>query len=309
MSAHADFVTSVFSDHANFQGDGTISSGYFRTVMQLLTPDVFTDPVVDRLLEEFQSSIVNSNANGSIDVSKFSRWIMSASDTVEAPAGHAKLLQVLSSVVSICCYKCTTGKEAEWSKVIHDITLDAQSGGVQGLLQFHYAMADEQTFVCAGLFESVEALDNYKASACKRYLEQMQPLLEGSAIFDDVGMALAAKSFGVPAVMVEQICCMCSYQCVQGKEKDWEAVVADIMANVKSDGIEGMTTFISVMPDERTFSCVALFESHEAVDNYASMMSDQFMTKMKPLLAGDAIYDIVVPLRNCVSAHRPLAGA
>jgi hypothetical protein len=305
MSAEADLVTSVF----NNQGDATVSSQHFRTVMQLLDPGVFTDPFVDRLLDEFHKATGCSDASGSVDVSAFSQWIMSANDTLNAPQVHTKLLQVLESVVSICCYRCTQGKEAEWKKVVNDITADVQTGGVQGLLQCHHAMIGEQTFVCVGLFDSKKSLDDYKDTACKRYLEQMQPLIDGSAVFDDVGMALAAKSFGNPAAALQQICCMCSYQCAAGKEQEWESVVADITATVKSGGIEGMTNFISVMPDQRTFSCVGLFESQEAVDSYASMMSSQFIAKMKPLLGGDAIYDIVTPLQNCDPAHGAIAGA
>eukprot|EP00930_Biecheleria_cincta_P088057 TRINITY_DN77293_c0_g1_i1.p1 TRINITY_DN77293_c0_g1~~TRINITY_DN77293_c0_g1_i1.p1 ORF type:complete len:322 (+),score=65.01 TRINITY_DN77293_c0_g1_i1:43-966(+) len=306
MATAADSIIAIFKDNADFRGDGAIKCEVLRKVMQRLVPDFFTDLVVDELLKDFQEATGSSAANGSVDISQFGQWVMAADGAEEASHGHKKLLQVLSSVVSICCYRCIQGKEAEWKKVIDEITSDVEKGSVPGLVHFYHTMAGPQTFVCVGLFESTKALDNYKDSACKTYLEKMQPLLAGSAVFDDVGMAVAARSFAAPKS--QQICCMCSYQCAEGKEKDWEAVVADITASVKSGGIQGMTMFMSVMPDPRTFSCVGLFESQAAVDNYAAMMSEQFMAKMKPLLGGEAIYDIVAPLKGCVVSQDPLLG-
>lgn len=286
-------MIAIFKDVADFRGDGTVSAQVLRKVMRRLVPDFFTDDVVDELFKEFQAG-TGCSITGNIDISKFSQWIMITEGTEQ----HKTLLQLLSSVVSICCYTCAPGREAEWKQVIDEITADVEKGSVPGLLQFYHTMAGPQTFVCVGLFASTSALDNYKANACQTYLKQMEPLLAGSAVFDDVGMAVAAKSFA--EANTQQICCMCSYQCAEGKEKDWEAVVADITSSVKSGGIQGMTMFMSVMPDPRTFSCVGLFESQAAVDNYASVMSDQFMAKVKPLLAGDAIYDVVAPLKGCV---------
>lgn len=121
----------------------------------------------------------------------------------------------------------------------------------------------------------------------------------------------AIQRMGSPSLAEGQVMRLVCYKCQEGKEVEWSQAFAEIETDIGTVGqlglVAGLVDFIGSFVNPRTYAACFIFNSQAALDQYQAGIKGKFLEKIKPLMAGNAVYDQtgVVNLRYTPGSSAP----
>lgn len=195
-------------------------------------------------------------------------------------------------VLRFISYAINPGSEGPFMDVMSQI--EAQCASIPGLLNFCAGFTGSD-YTGMMIFASADDLANYRAGIREEFLAQLAPFLAGPPTFDyEVPLLTHIIQQGPADGHVLRIV---GYQCQPGMEEAWGLMYDELIGEVANGAIPGLVFAVAGFIDTQTFLIGTVMESQAHLDNYMVSVREQFLERMKPMMAGGPIIQAVAPVR------------